>query len=361
MAARPRIRKRAHFPPNLHEPRPGYFTWRDPRDGKTHIIGRVSASEAIHEALQANLVVERGAAKRTLADRVSAGSETIADLVKKMPTEGLKHNTVVARAGYDRVITKAIGHIECAALTTKDVAEMLEAIKSEGKMRSAQAIRSRITAICNKGMALGWMQGNPAGVTEKVKVKVKRRRLSLDEFTQILAKAPDVAPWLQNAMLLALVSGQDRSTIARWERSFVKGDVAVLQRSKTEVRIEIPLRLRMGAVGMSLAEVITRCKSSGVVSKYLIHHVKANGSAKRGDPVSLGNVSMSFAEARDLAGIKGSDAPSFHEIRSLCKRLYMEQGNVDTKALLGHMTDAIADLYANSRGLEAIKVRVDAA
>lgn len=39
----------------------------------------------------------------------------------------------------------------------------------------------------------------------------------------------------------------------------------------------------------------------------------------------------------------------------------MEQGNVDTKALLGHMTDAIADIYVNSRGLEPMKVRITAA
>ncbi|WP_454752038.1 hypothetical protein [Cupriavidus necator] len=51
------------------------------------------------------------------------------------------------------------------------------------------------------------------------------------------------------------------------------------------------------------------------------------------------------------------DAPTFHKILSLC----MEQGGIDTKALLGHMTDAMADLYANSRGLEPIKVRINAA
>jgi hypothetical protein len=40
----------------------------------------------------------------------------------------------------------------------------------------------------------------------------------LDEFNAILKCAPKVADWLPNAMLLALVSGQDRSTIARWEK-----------------------------------------------------------------------------------------------------------------------------------------------
>ncbi|MDR3381778.1 phage integrase Arm DNA-binding domain-containing protein [Cupriavidus basilensis] len=361
MAARPRIRKRAHFPPNLHEPRPGYFTWRDPRDGKTHVLGRIPAAEAIHEAHEANLVVARGAPARTLAERVEKPAETIADLIKKMPTEGIKHNTVVARAGYDRVISGAIGHIECRALTTKDVAEMLEVVKDKGTMAYAEKLRTRINAICCKGMALGWMEKNPAAVTEKIKRRVIRRRLTLAEFNAILAKAPEVADWLPNAMLLALVSGQDRSTVARWERSFVKGDVAVLQRSKTEVRIAIPTAIRMDAIGMSLADVIMRCKATGVVSKFLIHHVRSAGGARRGDPVRLSTISNAFAEAREKAGILGADVPTFHEIRSLCKRLYMEQGGIDTKALLGHMTDAIADLYANSRGLEPIKVRIGGA
>ncbi|QVN19425.1 phage integrase Arm DNA-binding domain-containing protein [Burkholderia pyrrocinia] len=37
MAARPRIRQRANWPDNLYMPRDGYYTWRDSRDGKTHI------------------------------------------------------------------------------------------------------------------------------------------------------------------------------------------------------------------------------------------------------------------------------------------------------------------------------------
>src|SRR6185437_7430554 len=70
MAARPRIRRRANWPENLHEPRPGYYTWRDPRDGKTHVLGRMPLAQAIHEAQQANLVVENGKATSTLAERV---------------------------------------------------------------------------------------------------------------------------------------------------------------------------------------------------------------------------------------------------------------------------------------------------
>ncbi|RKT98633.1 integrase [Burkholderia sp. Nafp2/4-1b] len=52
------------------------------------------------------------------------------------------------------------------------------------------------------------------------------------------------------------------------------------------------------------------------------------------------------------------DAPTFHQIRSLAKRLYDAQGNVDTKALLGHTTDEMSEMYANSRGLAPMKVTV---
>jgi hypothetical protein len=44
--------------------------------------------------------------------------------------------------------------------------------------------------------------------------------------------------------------------------------------------------------------------------------------------------------------------------RSLAKRLYKEQGNVDTKALLGHLTERMSELYADPRGAEAIRVKL---
>ncbi|BCG04889.1 hypothetical protein PPGU19_094570 (plasmid) [Paraburkholderia sp. PGU19] len=37
----------------------------------------------------------------------------------------------------------------------------------------------------------------------------------------------------------------------------------------------------------------------------------------------------------------------------------IEQGGIDTKALLGHLTDATVEVYANSRGLEPMKVRIN--
>jgi hypothetical protein len=238
---------------------------------------------------------------------------------------------------------------------------MLEELIDAGKAPWARNLRSRIIAVCKRGAALGWMKDNPAINTEQGKVDVKRRRLKgIEEFNLIFEKAPLVNEWLQNVMLLALVSGQDRATCGRWERNSVKDGIASVLRQKTKVRIEIPVDLRMNELGMSLGDVIARCKSTNIVSKYLIHHTRNSSTTKRGDPISLASITTAFTEARKLARIEGDDAPSFHEIRSLSKRIYEKQGGVDTKALLGHLTESSADLYADSRGIAPIRVKIGA-
>lgn len=361
MAARPRIRRRANWPDNLHEPRPSYFTWRDPRDGKTHILGRIPLAQAIHETIGANLKVANAKESSTLVERISKPGDTIADLLKKMPTAGVKASTVEHRKYRDRFIENKIGTVQCADLTTKHIADMLEAIEAEGKMQWAVQIRSRMKALCRRGMALGWMTVNVADQTDRAKVVVKRKRMTLEVFNKTLEKAPGVAPWLPNAMLLALVSGQDLSTVGTWERSAQQDGHAVLTRGKTGVTIAIPLELRLDVIGLSLSDVIARCRSTGVVSKYLIHHIRPNVNAPRGSKIKPKTISAKFLEARKLAGYEAEDDPTFHEIRSLCKRLYMQQGGIDTKALLGHLSDGTAAIYANSRGLEPLKVKISAA
>ncbi|RBL66082.1 hypothetical protein C3E98_039475, partial [Pseudomonas sp. MWU13-2625] len=90
MAARPRVRIRANWPEHLHEPRPGYYTWFDPRMKKTHVLGRMPLAQAIYEATEANMAIATG--KKTLAERVDSDSPTFSELLKKMPVSE-KYNT----------------------------------------------------------------------------------------------------------------------------------------------------------------------------------------------------------------------------------------------------------------------------
>lgn len=362
MAARPRTKKRAHWPAHLHEPRPGYYVWRDPRDNKEYVLGRITLAQAIHEANEANVIAEKSAVTKTLAERLGESGKTMADLILRVSTEGLRPNTIRSNRSSDNQIKKKFGARQCNSITTVEVSDFIDAIKERGTMRRAQAIRARLIDIFATGLAIGWiLDKNVAAVTLPIKIAVSRRRLTLEQFHLIMTKAPEVAEWLPNAMLLALVSGQDRSTVGAWERAWVKDGEATVFRQKTQKWIAIPTEIRMDAIGMSLADVVVQCRKTQVVSKYLIHHTRNKGAAKRGDPVRLQTITDAFTEARKKAEIPDENAPTFHEIRSLAKRMYDEEGRVDTKALLAHSTDATANLYADNRGIAPIKVRITVA
>ena len=157
---------------------------------------------------------------------------------------------------------------------------------------------------------------------------MKRQRLTLETWQAIYAKAPEVNEWLQHAMMLALVTGQDRSTICAMERSHVQGDALIVWRGKTKRTnkpVAIPLALRLDVVGVSVGELMTR--RTRVISKFLLHHVRPWSSAPSGSPVKADTVTEAFSKARELAGITGENPPTFHEIRSLAKRLYLRQGD----------------------------------
>ncbi|EIN01667.1 phage integrase central domain-containing protein [Paraburkholderia hospita] len=178
-------------------------------------IGYAPIEQAIFEVLEANAKAKEIVPTKRLVERMEIGEETVADLLLKMPNTDVKPATIAARRHQDKVIRETLGQVKCSTLTTKHVADMLEAIEARGKMQWSVNVRSRMKAVCRRGMALGWMGRNPAEATDKAKVMVKRKRMTLEVFKATLAKAPEVAPWLENAMLLALVSGQELSTVRR--------------------------------------------------------------------------------------------------------------------------------------------------
>lgn len=358
-------RRRSHrrnWPRGLYEPRPGYFVWRHPLTGQTLAVGTVPLQVAINQALLANAHVMQSAP--TLVDKLEGRTETVADVLAIMPAAE-KKNTAKSNRSLDKRIREKLGAIACGTLSVKHCAGLIDEVLAEGKQRLAQAVRSRLIVVCAKAMAKGWMGANPAEATEKVEVEVKRDRLSLDQFSAVLAVADQVAEWLPLAMRLALVTGQDRATIAHLKRAQIKtldgGRFLVVQRSKTSdtnAPVAIPLDLALGAAGCSLADLLAH--RTGVVSPFVVHHVQPWGNAPVGSQVHPDRISHAFTEARALAGIpdtlaNGKGAPTFHEIRSLSKRLYDKQGGVDTKALLGHASDEAAALYADARGTEPVE------
>lgn len=357
MNAARRNANRRGWPRGLYEPREGYFVWRHP-DGRTIPIGRVSLAGAKAQAAAANLKVESMAP--SLLDKMAAApvgdGQTVAVLLTKIPPAAAV-NTRRSHKSLDKRIVAAIGTMPAAELRTQHCAELIEPIEMvEKKARLALAVRSRLVTMCQRGMQIGWMASNPAEATRVPAVEVKRKRLSLEAFKVARAKADEVNGWIGKAMDLALVTGADRDTISGLMRSNIVGDCLEFERGKTGVRIAVPLDLELVAAGLVLREVVKN--TSGVASRFLVHHVRNFGNAPAGAPVFVDTITKAFAKAYKLADLPPENAPTFHEIRSLSKRLYKAQGNVDTEELLGHQDKKTAALYADPRGSEAIRVTV---
>lgn len=192
---------------------------------------------------------------------------------------------------------------------------------------------------------------NPALATKKAHNKVKRSRLSFKDWQKIYEAAKEKwPPAASNSMLLALVTGQRRSDIAKMKFTDIWDGHLHIEQLKTGSRIALPLTLRCDVLEMTLSDVVAICRDR-VLSPYMIHHSRPHGAAKAGDPLDENSLSRYFSESRDIAGIKvakDKTPPSFHEQRSLSERLYRAQG-IDTQLLLGHKSMAMTDHYNDDR------------
>ncbi|MGF7174678.1 tyrosine-type recombinase/integrase [Azospirillum doebereinerae] len=348
--------------------RNGYFSWRDPRNGKEHGLGRDKRS-AVAQAIEANHKIEKTPERRTLVDRLEEGNDSkvtdFCDIFEK--TAASRHeagklslNSMKAVRQRTRLVRNKWGSRRIDAISTRDVAEYLHQWEEQGKPRMAQAMRSFLRDLFAAALAKGWVATNPVNATKVVDAEVRRSRLTLDDFRAIHAVAlKEFSPWLVRAMELALVTGQRREDIISMGPAHIRDGRLWLIQGKTKTKISIPLDLRLDAVGWSIGDVIGRCRDASL-SKHLIHHSKPIAQTKPGDPVRPATLTRTFAAARDLAGIKwekGATPPSFHELRSLAARLYSTQG-VDAQALLGHKSAEMTARYRDSRGAEWIEVRL---
>ena len=137
-------------------------------------------------------------------------------------------------------------------------------------------------------------------------------------------------------MDIALITLQGRTEISNMKFADVRKDHLYVIRQKTKNYTEHAY-LEIG-IGEELAKVIKRARGS-VISKYIIH--------RRRQQVKPEYFSRAFKKARDTALPDLKNPPTFHEIRSLGGRLYIEQGYPKdyVQALMGHSTVKMTDVY----------------
>lgn len=373
--ARPRSARNRSFPDNLYERRDGYLCYRDPQTGIQYGLGRDKA-KAFREARAANNHIAAARGELGLIDRIVGAADTVGSWLDRYDAEIIdkrkyKQNTRRQKKHHLALVRELIGEKIIKRVDTKVISDVIDDtwVKT-GKIFMAQAMRRFLFDVFERAEAKGVIPAgtNPARLVEVEAAEVKRARLTWDEFKVIYAKAQemiangDLAHWAINAIELGIVTAQRGGDIAvmRFKNEHDKKLWVQQIKGKHPSRVCIPLDLRLNVLGLSVADVIRRCRENVVLSPYMVHHVRHGPNFKPGDPVYHGTMAKAFATARDASGLKwpGKNAPSFHELRSLGERLYRDQGGVDTRVLLGHKHENTTALYHDTRGAEWMVVKL---
>lgn len=369
MAARPRSHKISI--PNLYcklDKRTGkvYWQYKHPTTGRFHSLGTDEA-EAKQVANEANTIIAEQRTRQILSvnERLSKMKGKRTDITvtewidkyiviqeERLRNNELRPNSFRQKNKPLRLFREHCGMRYLKDIETIDIAEITDAIKNDGFSRMAQVVRMVLVDVFKEAQHAGYVPPgyNPAMATKQPRHKVTRQRLSLEEWKSIYEAAETMQPYLQCGMLLALVTGQRLGDICRMKFSDIWDDMLHIEQEKTGSRLAIPLDLKCDALGLTLRDVVSKCRDA-VISKYLVHFRHSTSQATRGDCVSSSSLTTSFKKARNKCGIeweKGT-APTFHEQRSLSERLYEAQG-VDTQKLLGHKSPQQTAKYHDDRG-----------
>ncbi|MEP9265109.1 phage integrase Arm DNA-binding domain-containing protein [Enterobacter kobei] len=369
MAARPRSHKISI--PNLYcklDKRTGkvYWQYKHPTTGRFHSLGTDEA-EAKQVANEANAIIAEQRTRQILSvnERLSRMKGKRTDITvtewidkyiviqeERLRNNELRPNSFRQKNKPLRLFREHCGMRYLKYIETIDIAEITDAIKNDGFSRMAQVVRIVLVDVFKEAQHAGYVPPgyNPAMATKQPRHKVTRQRLSLEEWKSIYEAAETMQPYLQCGMLLALVTGQRLGDICRMKFSDIWDDMLHIEQEKTGSRLAIPLDLKCDALGLTLRDVVSKCRDA-VISKYLVHFRHSTSQATRGDSVSSSSLTTSFKKARNKCGIeweKGT-APTFHEQRSLSERLYEAQG-VDTQKLLGHKSPQQTAKYHDDRG-----------
>lgn len=353
----PRQGKRKGFPPNLYQKPDGYFYYRNPANGKTKGIGQDKAV-AFQQARAANAKLAELTGSSLVAwvsgveqYTVTAWMDQYLELwqERRNPAPG----TIGTAKRYIERIKKADwAWMQVKDVTTQHVSEFLTALERDSTASVALNLRARLHD------AFEWAQNhgltetgkNPVSATHVPDYKVKRERLSLEQFHAIRAK---VSPWAQHGMDLALLTGQRIGDIVKMQfADYRDGSLFIIQ-GKTGHKLQQDGRIRLEAAGLSIEEAVRQCRNR-VISKFLLHHTRTSGTYKAGEQVSQQGLSDAFSTARDACGItaeEGKTPPTFHEIRSLAERLYKNEfGQEFAQSIMGHKHAKMTAEYDDLRG-----------
>ena len=286
------------------------------------------------------------------ADQLRTLAEWLDVHERLLRERGYKQQTLKNRSANLSHVRRLWGQRQIIAIKPHEIAT---ALKTFGAERSSTAVRvlAELRDAYAEAIANGWAESNPAVHIKPPKHKVQRARLKFDTW-QAMRTLAQAGPqrWVESMLLLALVTGQRRADLARMRfDQVVDGHLRIEQQKQAGkgygARVEIPLTLRMDAIGMTLGDVIEQCRQSAKPGQTLLR--KAGGGS-----IEESSLSARFHET--IVTVLGGSShqqyqwPSLHEVRSLSARVYHAQG-VDVQTLLGHKHAEMTEVYKDDRGL----------
>lgn len=350
-------------PPGLHHSKGKngkiYYSCLHPVTGKRHGLGSdfVTACKVLHR-LNAEHPKDR---ETELFERIQGRGKTFGAFVEKFK-EALQErdpplaaNTLKNRHYIlNKVLVPRFGSWKLKDVDTESIANLLAEYKKQGKHRMAQTIRSVLIDLFMEAINTGWLKANhnPASVTRNPHAKVKRSRLSLDQFKHLYSLASE--EWEKRMLELAILTSHAGATELSVMQKPVDGYLTI-QRTKTDVIVRIPVTLKLNALDWKLEDTISKCYDTGIESPYLLHHISDAGNMGKGKKMHHYRLTRAFTELVRRSGIEwesGKQPPTLYEVRSLSRRLYGDQG-IDVQTLMGHLDPRSTEIYGDER--EAVK------
>lgn len=349
-----------------------YWRYKHPVTGKFHGLGTdgevakqiaIEANSRLAERQMAQLLKVRDEISREQKKGISVSAwveKYLAIQAERLESGEIRFNTHKQKLAPLKAFISESGLKNIDAITVRDIADLLEQYKERGQNRMAQIVRMVLIDLFKEAQHAGEVPPgyNPALATKMPRNKVQRERLSFEEWTAIFDAAAALPNYVQNSMLIALVTGQRLGDIAKMQFHDIWDGYLHVQQEKTGTKLAIPLSLHCAALNMTLEDVLARCRDR-ILSKYVIHHHHTTSQAQRGEALTISSITTGFSKARKMTSIvwENGSPPTFHEQRSLAERLYRDQG-VDTKRLLGHKNQVQTDKYNDDRGKEWLVVAV---
>jgi len=378
MGAR-RRRVNQFLPPNLYRTSNGYYQYRDKRTGKYHSLGKDKA-KAIRQAqtlnaiiepqleAQATHILETAIREESSVTRVRrSASITVKKLIdeyieKRVPQKNWSKGSLNNYLGYFNRYQREFGREPVSKITVRFLSDWMEDNLTDSAYVQH---RVRLNDIFAYAASRGYCKDNQAALLlVKKQGKSKRRRLTVQQFWAIHAKAPQ---WMQIAMEIGLITLQRGVDIRAMKYDHIKEYPDGSQRievaqQKTRDRSEAAfLAIR---VTPALQESIARSRD-GIKSPFIVHHrfTRHAKDKEHWTQVLKKYFTDTFLEARAATGlfdgVPDEELPGFHQIRALGIHLYEKRHGKDyAQALAGHEDPKMTELYA--AGHEVSYTPVDA-